>query len=235
MILYHMMWDLVYLFGFPIEWYRTAAGYVWQQSICWTFILLSGFCFPFGQRKLRRGLLVFFSGLLVMAVTNIFMPEDRVVFGVLTLLGSCMLLMIPLDRLVQRWCARQQASSFSMELTGLVVSMLFFLSFRNINMGYGGFESLRTFAIPQTLYRDLFTTYLGFPYPEFFSTDYFSLMPWFFLFSTGYFLHGVVKKQGCLPLLLKGSFRPIEWLGRHSIWIYLLHQPVLMLVLRLLL
>ena len=233
MILYHMMWDLVYIFDFPVEWYRTTAGYIWQQSICWTFILLSGFCFPLGRRKLRRGLFVFFSGLLVMAVTNIFVPEERVVFGVLTLLGSCMLLLIPLDSLFQMLSARQ-TSGFSMELTGLIVCMLFFLSFRNINMGYGGFEALRTFEMPEALYRDLFTTYLGFPYPEFFSTDYFSLIPWFFLFRAGYFLHGVIKKQNCLSMLLKGSFYPIEWLGRHSIWIYLLHQPAIMLVLRLL-
>lgn len=233
MILYHMMWDLVYLFGFSVEWYKTTAGYIWQQSICWTFIILSGFCFPFGKQKLRRGLFVFSAGLLVMAVTTIVMPEDKVVFGVLTLLGSCMLLMIPLDRLFQIVSVKQKPSDFYMELTGLMVSMLLFLSFRNVNSGYGGFEGLRIFEMPEVLYQDLFTTYLGFPYPEFFSTDYFSLIPWFFLFLTGYFLHGVVKKQGCLSLLLKGSFRPIEWLGRHSIWVYLLHQPVIMLVLNL--
>ena len=41
MIAYHACWDMVYLFGADWGWYRSAAAYVWQQSICWTFILLS--------------------------------------------------------------------------------------------------------------------------------------------------------------------------------------------------
>ena len=42
MILYHAAWDLVYIFGVSWPWYRGMGAYVWQQSICWTFILLSG-------------------------------------------------------------------------------------------------------------------------------------------------------------------------------------------------
>ena len=54
MILYHASWDAVYLLGADWAWYRGPAAHLWQQSICWTFILLSGFCFPFGRKKLRR-------------------------------------------------------------------------------------------------------------------------------------------------------------------------------------
>ena len=41
MIAYHTCWDLVYLFRMDWEWYRGTGAYIWQQSICWTFILLS--------------------------------------------------------------------------------------------------------------------------------------------------------------------------------------------------
>ena len=44
MIAYHGLWNLVYLFGVDLLWYRAAPGYLWQQWICWTFITLSGFC-----------------------------------------------------------------------------------------------------------------------------------------------------------------------------------------------
>ena len=44
MMLYHTCWDLVFLFGKKIPGYSGFGGYVWQQSICWTFILLAGFC-----------------------------------------------------------------------------------------------------------------------------------------------------------------------------------------------
>ena len=91
MILFHACWDAVYLLGVNWPWYGSRAAYIWQQSICWTFIFLSGFCIPFSSKLLRRGLEVFGAGALVMAVTCLLLPEDRVVFGVLTLIGSCML------------------------------------------------------------------------------------------------------------------------------------------------
>ena len=96
MIAYHACWDLVYLFHADWDWYRGTGAYIWQQSICWTFILLSGFCFSLGRRPLRRGLTVFGCGWVVTLVTVLFMPEEQIWFGVLTLIGSCMLLMVPL-------------------------------------------------------------------------------------------------------------------------------------------
>ena len=44
MMLYHGCWDLVNLFGIQADWYYSLPGHLWQQSICWVFILLSGFC-----------------------------------------------------------------------------------------------------------------------------------------------------------------------------------------------
>ena len=69
MILFHACWDAVYLLGANWPWYGSRAAYIWQQSICWTFIMLSGFCIPFSSKLLRRGLEVFGAGALVMAVT----------------------------------------------------------------------------------------------------------------------------------------------------------------------
>ena len=101
MIAYHACWDLVYLFHADWDWYRGTGAYIWQQSICWTFILLSGFCFSLGRRPLRRGLMVFGCGWVVTLVTVLFMPEEQIWFGVLTLIGSCMLLMVPLEKLLR--------------------------------------------------------------------------------------------------------------------------------------
>ena len=53
MIAYHACWDLVYLFGKDWSWYRSEGAYLWQQSICWTFILLSGYCFHLGHHRVR--------------------------------------------------------------------------------------------------------------------------------------------------------------------------------------
>ena len=77
MMLYHGMWDVVFLFGVAQKWYTGRPGFVWQQSICWVFILLSGFCLPLGHHPFRRGAVVFGAGALVTAVTLLFLPEDK--------------------------------------------------------------------------------------------------------------------------------------------------------------
>jgi len=220
MVLFHASWDLVFLYGFDWQWYREAPGYIWQQSICWVFILLSGFCQPFGKRKLKRALQVFLSGLLVSAVTLIVMPENRIIFGVLTLLGSCALICLPFEKIINK---SNPTLGFCFNST------LFFLT-RNINTGWLGFEGLKFIRLPQAWYSNLFSAFLGFPSRSFFSSDYFSLFPWLFLFMAGYFLHLLLKKKGKLSLLkLKGPGF-LEWIGRHSLIIYLLHQPIIYLL-----
>ena len=216
MIAYHASWDLVYMFGVKWDWYGSFGAYVWQQSICWTFILLSGFCLHLGRHRLRRGLLAFGGGALVSAVTMIFMPDSRVFCGVLTLLGSATLLSIPLEPLLRRIPARG----------GLAGSFALFMLLRDVNDGFLGFEGAHLAVLPEGLYSDLFTACLGFPPAGFFSTDYFSLLPWFFLFLTGYFLYDLRRDE---PRALRLPI--VTAMGRHSLLIYLLHQPVIYAVL----
>lgn len=217
MILYHTCWDLVFLFGKRIPGYTGSGGYIWQQSICWAFILLSGFCWSLGHHRLKRGLFVSGSGILITVVTMLAMPESRVVFGVLTLIGSGMLLLIPIARFLLK--IRAEA--------GLAGSFLVFLLFRNVNTGYLGFEKWNILKLPDGLYRNLWTAYLGFPQRGFFSTDYFSLLPWVFLFLTGFYLHKLVQKKDMMGKLFSWRIPVLDVLGRHSLLIYLLHQPVI--------
>lgn len=217
MIVYHGVWDLVYLYGQNLTWYRSDAAYVWQQSICWTFILLSGFCWSFGKRKWKRGLTVFSGGILVSIVTFLFAKDSLVVCGVLTLIGSCMLLM----NLVEKIASKIHSAA------GLAGSILLFAVTRNINEGYLGFEGLQLIKLPEALYRNLFTAYLGFPERGFFSTDYFSLFPWLFLFVSGYYLYRLIEERNLLQYLEKPRVPGINWIGRHSFEVYLLHQPLL--------
>lgn len=216
MIVYHAIWDLVYIFGMQLDWYRTEIGYVWQQSICWTFILLSGFCWSLGKNKLKRGLIVFVAGFLITMITVLFMPENRVVFGVLTLLGMCMLIQILLESFYRRWNS----------IAGSILAFLIFLLLKNINNGWIGVAVWKMIEIPQSWYANIVTAFLGFPFRKFFSTDYFSLLPWYFLFLTGYFLYQFMQESGLLRKLPDIHITPLEWIGRHSLILYMLHQPI---------
>lgn len=219
MMLYHGMWDVVFLFGVAQKWYTGRTGFVWQQSICWVFILLSGFCLPLGHHPFRRGAVVFGAGALVTAVTLLFLPEEVVWFGVLTLLGSSMLLTAALDPLLRR----------VPPAVGVALSALLFWGTYPTMNGFWNLPGGRL-ALPQALYASYPTAYLGFMPKSFFSTDYFPLLPWLFLFWAGYFLHHLVGR-GRLAPLRRSVCPPLGWMGRHSLVLYLLHQPVILGVL----
>ena len=184
MMLYHACWDMMFLFGIWMDWYIGWPGRLWQQSICWVFILLSGFCVPLGHRTLKRGAQVFAAGALVTVVTLVFMPEDRVVFGVLTFLGSAMLLTGVLEPLLKK----------IPPAAGLAVSAVLFALTYHLDERWLGFGGLRL-ALPDAWYANYFTAFFGFLPFDFYSTDYFALLPWLFLFWAGYFLYGIVGPQ----------------------------------------
>lgn len=236
MIAYHAIWDLVYMFGVNLQWYKSDIGHIWQQWICWSFILVSGFCWKMGRKPLQRGMLVYGAGVIISLVTGVIMPDSKVVFGVLTLLGSSMILMIPMDLFCRKIAP----------IIGVLVSFILFLFTYPVNRGYFGFIEQKIIVLPQEWYSNGFTTYLGFMEKGFYSTDYFSLLPWFFLFVTGYFLyallfHGSVWGNGAdnngtagysVRKVLEVSICPsLGWIGRNALIIYMLHQPVIYAVL----
>ena len=215
MMLFHVCWDLVFLFDVNMRWYAGTPGRLWQQTICWVFILLSGFCAPFGRYMLRRGTVVFGAGAVVTLATLVFMPEGRVMFGVLTFLGTAMLLTGVLEPVLKR----------TPPLVGLAASAVLFAVCYPVGLGWVGLGGWKL-MLPQSLYANYFTAFFGF-YPDwFYSADYFRLLPWLFLFWAGYYLHKAVGRRRMEPLR-----RPVcpalGWMGRHSLLLYLLHQPVI--------
>ena len=215
MMLFHVCWDLVFLFDVNMRWYAGTPGRLWQQAICWVFILLSGFCAPFGRHMLRRGITVFAAGALVTAATLVFMPEGRVIFGVLTFLGTAMLLTGVLEPVLKR----------TPPLVGLAASAVLFVLCSPVSSGRVGIGSWQV-LLPQSLYANYFTAFFGF-YPDwFYSADYFGLLPWLFLFWAGYYLHKAVGRRRMEPLR-RPVCPPLGWMGRHSLLLYLLHQPVI--------
>lgn len=220
MVAYHGMYDLVDIFGLPSAWYTGLPGYIWQQSICWTFILLSGMCWQLSRRHVKRGLLLVGCGAAITLITWLVMPSQRILYGVLNLLGLSALLLIPCDKVFRKIPA----------WAGLGGALLLFALTKNVARGSLGFEGLVLCRLPRWLYATDLLAVVGFPSPSFWSTDYFPLLPWFFLFCAGYFLWSLLDKSPRAKELLRPGLRPLSFLGRHSLAIYLIHQPALMAV-----
>ena len=218
MIIFHAVWDLVYLYGMDWDWYRSDMSFLWQQSICWTFILISGFCWSFGKNPLKQGIIVSFAGFIITAVTLVASYESRVIFGVLNLIGASILMMIPLKKYFEKIPA----------LAGTVITFLMFAVTYDINNRHLGFFRLELIEVPWDFYKNLLTAFLGFPDPLFWSSDYFSLFPWVFLYFTGYFLYRLWK-EGKIPSAncLNRKIPVLTWMGKRSLIIYMLHQPII--------
>jgi uncharacterized membrane protein len=148
------------------------------------------------------------------------MPSQRILYGVLNLLGLSALLLIPLDKVFRKIPA----------WAGLGGALLLFALTKNVSRGSLGFEGLVLCRLPHWLYATDLLAVVGFPSPSFWSTDYFPLLPWFFLFCAGYFLWSLLDKSPRAKELLRPGLRPLSFLGRHSLVIYLIHQPALMAV-----
>ena len=216
MMTYHASWDLVYLFGVDWPWYHSEGAFLWQQATCWTFILLSGFCAPMGRSRYKRGLTVFACGWIITLVMKLFMPATPNLFGILVFLGSAMMIVHALRGVLAKLPP----------LPGAWLSFLTFIGLRWINRGTIGWGRL-TLTLPEGLYRNDFTAFLGFPHSGFRSTDYFALLPWFFLFLTGYFIYRLAEKKGWLAHLPDLQLPVLNLLGRYSLYVYMAHQPVI--------
>ncbi len=221
MIAFHGMYDLVNIIGIPVPWFYGMPGYLWQQSICWTFILLSGFCWSFSRRPLRHGLILVGCGAMITLVTYFVIPSELIQYGVLTLLGLSALLFTALKRLFDKLHWGIPAP------LGLGVSLFLLFLTRHFSVGSLSFDRPILYPLQELLSQtDLFAV-LGFHSPTFFSADYFPLFPWFFLYAAGYFLWKLLSRHEKVMECLRPGFAPLAFLGRHSLLIYLLHQPLI--------
>lgn len=140
--------------------------------------------------------------------------HDRVRYGVLTLIGSCILIWILLDKVLKKIPAG----------VGVSVSFVLFLILRSWTKQDP--IQLSDNLLNVTWLKSVLA-YIGFPQAGFSSTDYFPLLPWIFLFATGYFLYSFLQEKGLINRLFgKWKVPGINFLGKHSLIIYMIHQPI---------
>jgi len=215
MIAFHLLYDLNYFAGHS---FVLSAGFWWlfARFTAVIFLFLVGVSLTLSHSRTRarlsgkemtmkyarRGLKIFGWGLLITALTWIFLSgKGTIWFGVLHLIGISIILARPL---------------IGRRFLNLLLAFAFTIA--------GLYLSIMVFDFPWLLP-------LGFTPAAFYTLDYLPVLPWFGAVLFGLFFGGTFYPGGkrLFPLSTKApcALKPICFIGRHSLLIYLLHQPVL--------
>ncbi len=148
-------------------------------------------------KYLSRGGFIFLLGLGITAVTWALLPGGAVLFGILHLIGVAVM--------ASPLYARRKWASL---IVGAVI-----IALGPVVSGLQGSSLL---------------IWIGIQPPSFYSVDYTPVFPWLGVVLLGVFFGMTVYPFGNRPeSFTPGSIRPLSYLGRHSLAIYLIHQPVI--------
>ncbi len=214
MVAYHAAYDLVYIFGVDISLFHQAVLRRFAQPfVAGLFIFTAGICCRFSRSNTRRGLAALSVGLAMGLFTVLFMPEQAIYFGILHFMGCAMLLFGPARRILDRLNVP----------TGVCVCFLLFLLTRNVGMGFVGIPGGLELSLPASWYETRWLLPLGFRGA---GSDYFPLLPWIFVFLAGSCVGRAMTAADLPPLFTRSRAPFFALCGRNTIFIYILHQPV---------
>ncbi|MCM1055727.1 MAG: DUF1624 domain-containing protein [Bacteroides sp.] len=217
MVIYHLMFNLNYVFGVDVPIFFEDWFDVIRDIFAGMFICISGIVCNYSSSNLKRGVQCFFIGMVFTFVTAFVTPSSADVFGILHCLGICMMTCGLLESVLKH----------IPPFVGIVVGAVLFMLTFNFSRGCSGIGNIFRYKLPDVLYSTEVLFPLGFPGKGFASLDYFPLFPWLFLFIAGSF-YGVYVKEGRAPKFFYGTrFKFFAAAGRYSIWIYVLHQPIM--------
>lgn len=216
MVFYHFVWDLNF-FGLYQTNMLEGPWQTFARSIATMFIFVLGVSLVLSYTRARqrteqshlfkkyllRGAKIFGWGLLITLVTLFFIGRGFVIFGILHLLGASVILAYPFLHL-NKWVTL---------LAGLLAIAL------------GSYVNTLIAPFPWLIW-------LGIPQSGRYMVDYYPVLPWSGIALIGIFAGYSLYPDGCrrfdwpdwgqlVPL------RGLRFLGRHSLLIYLIHQPIL--------
>lgn len=221
MVIYHGLYDLVAFFNVDIPIFYSLGMQITQGIIAGGFIFIAGISGRFSRSNRKRGLICFGLGMVMTIATWFVVPDAPILFGILHLLGTCMVLFSFMEKPLSKIPAQ----------VGFVLAIVLFVFFFTLPQGKIGLGSLLPISVPQAFYQTKWLFWLGLPSPLFSSVDYFPLLPWAMLFFAGSYT-GIPLAQNRGPAWVYSSHIPfLATVGKHTLWIYVLHQPIIMAVL----
>jgi uncharacterized membrane protein len=208
MVLYHLLYDLSEmcglktLFGIEVNLY-SAAWLVVQNFFAGLFVILSGISSTLSRGNIRRALKLLGVAAVITAATYVYDSSSAILFGILHCLGICILIYgLTLNKAKPLACAGAGAFVF-----GLTAARALLLRNAPVHSNW---------LLPFGITGDAFA-----------SLDYFPLLPWLGVFLAGAALGKSIysRKRSLIPKPWPETI--INAAGRHSLLIYVVHQPVI--------
>ncbi|KAA6204862.1 MAG: DUF1624 domain-containing protein [Candidatus Tokpelaia sp.] len=208
MVIYHCSWDLSFFGYISDQIPQSGVLLLLARSVAAAFLFLAGFSLFLAQNAgfrpkafFRRFTVILLCAALVSSTTWVFMPQDFIYFGILHAV-ACAALVGLLFLHTPLW------------LNCAVIALCFSLPHIGLDLPYPAlwWLGLSRAAAP--------------------SFDYVPFFPWFAWALAGQSLAAFMARRARLHILQDG-IRPItlsrflQFLGRHSLVIYLVHQPLL--------
>ena len=163
----------------------------------------------FSQHCIKRGISILLWGMVISLVTFVVFGDGFVRFGVLHLIGLSILI-----------------SSFIVRMPSAVHLLL------GVALLFVG-DTIKALSTTSPL-----LLWLGITYPGFWSVDYFPVIPWLGVvllgMAAGAWLFPKGKRRISVPEQVPARLQWLPWLGQKTLWIYLIHQPILVGILYLL-
>lgn len=218
MVVYHVLFDLAYSdilsFGMDIIMRYSAiligSSFLFIAGI--SLVLEHERCIRNGdkvkalRKHLSRGIIIFTWGMMITAVTLIAVPDLFVIFGILHCIGASIMLAAPL--------AGRGRISLVLGITVIVAGYL----------------------ISGVVINGWSLVWIGIRPDGFTTLDYYPLLPW-----SGILFIGVWAGNRIIPCVEspvrnngRGHIKWLLWIGQHSLLIYLIHQPIILIFLFLL-
>jgi Predicted membrane protein len=218
MVVFHVVFDLAYFSILPIP---VSTGF-WRMFAIATasiFLFLVGISLSIRWNRtsvsnrfsyvpyLKRGCSIFALGVGITFVTYLVIGEGFILFGILHCIGASILI-APLF--------------FGHPRIGLLA----------------GAASIAAGFLVSGINGPIWLAPIGIHPPYFYTLDYFPLFPWLGVILLGLTAGTLLYPKGMRAFPLSDRCRipgePVCWMGRHSLVLYLVHQPVILGILALL-
>ena len=203
-VLYHACFDIT-MFHPTLPSLETVVPQIFVYIPAGMLIFVSGLSSSLGRRTLKRGLILLLCGGVITLVTYLMFPAQFIKFGILHLLGGSMILITLVKKI---------------NLPPMIWGILS-LCLIALGIWFSGLIAPNNYLC-----------FLGLTGHGFASLDHYPLLPWFGVFLAGY----AVGKQWYLantdgqitgPFVFAYRRDFFAFCGRHSLVLYLAHQPIL--------